>query len=123
MKKVLIVEDDIDLVEVLELNLKKYGYEVDHAYDGEQALKKVQEFHPDIIILDIMLPKLNGKVFTQQLKSDPKTKDTPIIGISGRIGIKEVLMADNQLIVSSFFYKPVQTSLLVKEIKKLLKEE
>lgn len=123
MKKVLIVEDDIDLVEVLELNLKKYGYKVDHAYDGEQALKKVQEFHPDIIILDIMLPKLNGKVFTQQLKSDPKTKDTPIIGISGRIGIKEVLMADNQLIVSSFFYKPVQTSLLVKEIKKLLKEE
>lgn len=123
MKKVLIVEDDSDLVEVLELNLKKYGYEVDHAYDGEQALKKVQEFRPDIIILDIMLPKLNGKVLSQQLKSDPKTKDIPIIGISGKIGIKEVLMVDNQLIVSSFFYKPVQTSLLVKEIKKLLKEE
>lgn len=121
MKKILIVEDDIDLVEVMELNLKKYGYAVDHAYNGEQAIQKVKEFKPDLIILDIMLPKLNGQLFAQTLKSDPKTQNIPIIGISGRTGIKETLIVNNELIVSSFFYKPVLMSTLVEEIKRLLK--
>ncbi|MCX7910737.1 MAG: response regulator [Endomicrobia bacterium] len=122
MKKILIVEDDRDLVEILELHLKKHGYEVDHAYDGEKALEKVKEFNPDLIILDIMLPKLDGHVFNQQIKSDFKTKNIPIIAISGKIGVKEILMAENQLTVSAFFYKPVQTSVLIQEIKKLLRE-
>lgn len=123
MKKILIIEDDEDLVEVMELNLKKYGYETDHAYNGKKALEKIQQSPPDLIILDVMLPELNGDVLNQQLKSNPKTKDIPIIAISGKIGIKEMFMMNNQLTVSAFFYKPILMSELVKEIKRLLKEE
>ncbi len=122
MKKILIVEDDEDLVEVVKLHLQEHGYETDYAYDGEAALKKIQQSPPDLIILDVMMPKLNGQLLAQQLKSNEKTKNIPIIAISGKVGIKEVFLVDKQLIVSAFFYKPVLMSELLKEIKRLLKE-
>ncbi len=122
MKRILIVEDDADLVEVIQLHLQKNGYETYYANDGETALKKIQQLSPDLIILDVMIPKLNGQLLNQQLKSNEKTKNIPIIAVSGKVGIREVFVVDKQLTVSSFFYKPVLMSELLAEIKKLLKE-
>lgn len=122
MKKILIIEDDSDLVEIMQLHLQKNGYKTDYAYDGETALKKIQQSPPDLIILDVMIPKLNGQLLNQQLKSNEKTKDIPIIAVSGKVGVREVFVVDKQLTVSSFFYKPVLMSELLSEIKKLLKE-
>lgn len=121
VKKILVIEDDVDLNTVIELNLQKEGYITDHAYDGEEALKKVEEFEPDLIILDVMLPKLNGVEFNTKLKSNPKTKDIPIIALTGKLGTKELFTVNNQLTVSAFFYKPVMMKDLIKEIEKLLK--
>lgn len=123
MKKILIVEDDRDLVEIMELNLTKHGFDTTHAYDGEEAIKKAEEFQPDIIILDIMLPKLNGELFAKKITENPKTKNIPIIGISGKIGIKEILIEKSGIKISAFFYKPVLMSTLVEEIKRLLNEK
>jgi len=120
-KKILVIEDDIDLNTVIELNLQKEGYITDHAYDGEEALKKVEEFQPDLIILDVMLPKLNGVEFNTKLKSNPKTKNIPIIALTGKLGTKELFTVNNQLTVSAFFYKPVLMKDMLAEIKKLLK--
>ncbi len=121
VKKILVIEDDVDLNTVIELNLQKEGYITDHAYDGEEALKKVEEFEPDLIILDVMLPKLNGVEFNTKLKSNPKTKDIPIIALTGKLGTKELFTVNNQLTVSAFFYKPVLMKDILAEIKKLLK--
>ena len=121
VKKILVIEDDVDLNTIIELNLQKEGYITDHAYDGEEALKKVEEFEPDLIILDVMLPKLNGVEFNTKLKSNPKTKDIPIIALTGKLGTKELFTVNNQLTVSAFFYKPVMMKDLIKEIEKLLK--
>jgi DNA-binding response OmpR family regulator len=120
-KKILVIEDDVDLNTVIELNLQKEGYITDHAYDGEEALKKVEEFQPDLIILDVMLPKLNGVEFNTKLKSNPKTKNIPIIALTGKLGTKELFTVNNQLTVSAFFYKPVLMKDMLAEIKKLLK--
>lgn len=123
MRKILIVEDDKDLVEVMELNLAKYGFDTSHAFDGEEAIKKIEEHQPDIIILDIMLPKLNGELLAKKLNENPKTKNIPIIGISGKIGIKELLLEKSGVKMSAFFYKPFLMSTLVEEVKKLLNEK
>lgn len=121
MKKILIVEDDVDLVEIMKAHLEK-EYEVDCAYDGEEALKKIEEFRPDLILLDVMLPKMDGAVLNAKLKSNPQTKDIPIIVLTGKIGLKELFLVNQQLTVSSFFYKPVLVSEIMNEIKKLLKD-
>jgi two-component system response regulator VicR len=120
-KKILVIEDDVDLNTIIELNLQKEGFETDHAYDGEEALKKVEEFQPDLIILDVMLPKLNGVEFNTKLKSNPKTKNIPIVALTGKLGTKELFTVNNQLTVSAFFYKPVLMKDMLAEIKKLLK--
>jgi two-component system response regulator VicR len=120
-KKILVIEDDVDLNTIIELNLQKEGFETDHAYDGEEALKKVDSFQPDLIILDVMLPKLNGVEFNTKLKSNPKTKNIPIIALTGKLGTKELFTVNNQLTVSAFFYKPVLMKEMLAEIKKLLK--
>jgi len=102
-KKFLVIEDDVDLNTIIELNLQKEGFETDHAYDGEEALKKVEEFQPDLIILDVMLPKLNGVEFNTKLKSNPKTKNIPIVALKGKLGTKELFTVNNQLTVYHFF--------------------
>ena len=63
MIKVLIVDDEKPITDIEKFSLEKEGYEVEVAYDGEDALKKVEENTPDLIILDIMLPKIDGLVF------------------------------------------------------------
>jgi two-component system response regulator VicR len=120
MKKILIIEDDRDLVEVIDMHLKKEGYVTEKVYDGEEALKKIDEFLPDLIILDVMLPKMDGAILNAKLKSNEKTKDVPIIVITGKNGAKDLFVMDKQLTVSAFYYKPVLMSEILKEIKRLL---
>ena len=122
-KKILVIEDDEDLVRVIEMKLRQEGYEVDHAYDGETALKKISEFKPDLLILDVMIPKIDGVSLNNKLKEDPKTRDLPIIVLTGKIGLKELFMVKDQLTVSAYYQKPILLSTLVDKIKELLKEK
>jgi len=78
-KKVLIVEDDMALFNMYSVELKIKGYDVLNVNDGLQALSKAKEFRPDIILLDIMLPGMNGLNILTELKADPQTMDMPII--------------------------------------------
>jgi len=78
-KKVLIVEDDMALFNMYSVELKIKGYDVLNVNDGLQALSKAKEFRPDIVLLDIMLPGMNGLNILTELKADPQTMDMPII--------------------------------------------
>lgn len=79
MKKVLIVEDDMALFNMYSVELKIKGYDVLNVNDGLQALSKAKEYRPDVILLDIMLPGMNGLNILAELKSDPQTLDMPVI--------------------------------------------
>lgn len=82
--KLLVVDDNKDVVETLQRRLTKEGYEVSAAYDGEEALQKVKEADPDIILLDLMMPKLNGFEVLKEVREKFKDRWRPIIIISAK---------------------------------------
>lgn len=82
--RLLVVDDNKDVVEALQRRLTKEGYEVSVAYDGEEALQKVKEVDPDIILLDLMMPKLNGFEVLKEVREKFKDKWRPIIIISAK---------------------------------------
>jgi len=81
-KKILVTEDDKFLVNVLLSKLSKEGFEVIHAFDGEEALAKVREKKPDLILLDLILPVKDGFDVLKELKEDGATKNIPVIILS-----------------------------------------
>ena len=82
--RILVVDDEIYIVHILDFSLGMEGYEVITALDGEQALEKARSEKPDLIVLDIMMPKLDGYETCKRLKADPETKDVPVILLSAK---------------------------------------
>jgi len=82
-KKVLIIDDDPDIVKVLTVAMEANGYETASAGDGTEGLKQVKADKPDIIILDVMMPKKTGFVLFKQLRRDDQYKDIPILMLTG----------------------------------------
>jgi len=78
-KKILLVEDDKELLELLSFNLKKAGFAIGTATDGVEAIKKAHSLAPDLILLDLMLPELDGFAVCETLRRAPDTKPIPII--------------------------------------------
>jgi len=81
LKKILVVDDEKPISDIVKFNLSKEGYEVFSAYDGEEALQKVEEIHPDLILLDLMLPKIDGLEVAKEVR---KTYDMPIIMVTAK---------------------------------------
>ena len=82
--KILVVDDEIYIVHILDFSLGMEGYEVVTALDGEQALDKARTERPDLIVLDIMMPKLDGYETCKVLKSREETRDIPVILLSAK---------------------------------------
>jgi two-component system alkaline phosphatase synthesis response regulator PhoP len=78
-KKILIADDEPDILEIISYNLTMHGYEVETAKDGDQAIQKARQFNPDLIILDIMMPKKNGIEVCKILRSQPEYQQTLIV--------------------------------------------
>ncbi|MCG6944141.1 MAG: response regulator [Deltaproteobacteria bacterium] len=78
-KYVLIVDDDPDLVETVSMMLEDKGYEVGKAYDGVEGEEAIKERHPDLLVLDVMMPRKDGYQLCAELKADSATKDIPVI--------------------------------------------
>ena len=83
--RVLVVEDERDVAELIRYNLAREGYDVVVAPTGTDALKQVREAHPDIVLLDIMVPHLNGWEVCRRLKQDAETRAIPVIMVTGRV--------------------------------------
>ena len=82
--KILVVDDEIYIVHILDFSLGMEGYEVLTALDGEQAVEKARAEHPDLIVLDIMMPKLDGYETCKILKAGDDTKNIPVILLSAK---------------------------------------
>src|SRR5580704_5886391 len=87
---VLVVDDDPVIVKLLQVNFEMEGYTVISAIDGKEGLARAREDAPDIIILDVMMPGLNGIDVARALKADPKTGDIPIILLSAKAQAQDV---------------------------------
>ncbi|MCT6892180.1 MAG: response regulator, partial [Lactobacillus sp.] len=80
-KKILVVDDEKPISDIIKFNLTKEGFDVDTAYDGEEAIKKVDEYNPDLMILDLMLPKKDGLDVAREVR---QTHDMPIIMVTAK---------------------------------------
>lgn len=83
-KKILAVDDERHIVRLVEVNLQRAGYEVVTAYDGREALEKVAAETPDLIVLDVMMPYMDGFEVLKNLKADPSTAEIPVIMLTAK---------------------------------------
>ncbi|MDP1852587.1 MAG: response regulator [Candidatus Omnitrophota bacterium] len=118
-KRVLIVEDEKDMVSVLKIRLTSIGYDIFSAYDGQEGLSLAQKHNPDLIILDLMLPKLDGYKVCRMLKFDDKYKNIPIIIYTARSQESDRRLAD-ECGADAFIPKTLGQEVLVDKIKKLI---
>jgi two-component system alkaline phosphatase synthesis response regulator PhoP len=117
--KILVVDDEIYIVHILDFSLGMEGYEVLTALDGEQALEKARAEHPDLIVLDIMMPKLDGYETCKMLKADPATKDIPVILLSAK-GRNVDQKVGFEVGADDYITKPFSPRKLVERINVLL---
>jgi two-component system alkaline phosphatase synthesis response regulator PhoP len=83
--RVLVIEDERDIAELMRYNLAREGYEVRLTGSGSEGLKQARESRPDLVLLDIMVPELNGWEVCRRLKQDPELRDIPVIMVTGRV--------------------------------------
>ena len=83
-KKILAVDDEKHIVRLVQVNLERAGYQVVTAFDGVDALKKVNDEHPDLIVLDVMMPQMDGFEVLKHLKANPETRDVPVIMLTAK---------------------------------------
>ena len=118
-KKILLVEDDTDMVELLRFNLKRAGYAVGTAVDGIEALKKARSIRPDLILLDLLLPELDGFAVCEILRGDPKTASIPIIILTA-VSSQLSRFAGLDAGANAYFTKPFSHKNLLQCIQELL---
>jgi len=119
-KKILIVEDYLNIVEILTIRLEGLGYTVICAHDGQEGLKLAREQMPDLIILDVLLPKMSGFKVSRLLKFDDRYKHIPIIMLTSR-ETKRHEQLGTETGADEYVYKSDQKGTLLKLINKYLR--
>ena len=118
-KKILVVDDEKDLVEMLKMRLEGSGYSVITAFDGEAGLELAKKEMPDIILLDLMMPKKDGYEVCGELKKDNKYKKIPILILSAK-GQGSDRTAGIAVGADGYVVKPFEGAVLLTKIKELL---
>lgn len=118
-KKILIVDDEQDIVETLKFILEAHGYTCFCAYNGEDGLNLAKEIIPNLIILDVMMPKINGYKISRLLKYDNKYKDIPIIMVTARSQEQDKLIGE-ETGVNEYISKPFELEEILAVVKKYL---
>jgi two-component system phosphate regulon response regulator PhoB len=118
-EKILIVDDEEDVLELVRYNLDKNGYKVETAATGEQALAKARAKPPDLIILDLMLPGIDGLDVCKKLKNDTKTQNVPVIMLTAK-GEETDIVTGLELGADDYVTKPFSPKVLVARIRRVL---
>lgn len=118
--KILIVDDDQDFLQLLEFDLKKHGYTVVSAGNGEEGLLKCQSEHPDMILLDIKMPRMDGYTFVRRLKKEGATKNIPLIVLTSYEPMKDMFQLEG---VQDYVVKSVNMESLLTKIDHHLKNK
>lgn len=122
MKRILLVEDDPFLVDIYSTKLKEAGFSVQVAFDGKEALKKIKEDLPDLLLLDIVLPDFNGWEILRRIERDDKLKVLKVVVLSN-LGEKEEIEKGLKLGAAKYLVKAHYTpSEVIEEVKKILKK-
>ena len=118
-KKILVVDDEIDILEVLTFRLEKLGYEISSAADGQKALDLLEKEIPDLILLDLRLPVIDGYEVCRRVKNEEKWKNIPIIMLTASSAGK-VEKAVKKYNIEGFMMKPFEYEKLIAKIKGII---
>lgn len=118
-KRILIIEDEKDLIEAVTFRLEDAGYDVITAFDGEDGLEKAKKERPDLIILDLMLPKMNGYKVCGLLKGDSRYSGIPIIIFTAKAQQEDIDLG-KEVGANAYIIKPFEPEDLIGSIEKLL---
>jgi len=121
-ENILVVEDEEDLLELIVYNLIKEGYQVRGASSGEEALRAVQDSQPDLVLLDIMLPGINGFTVCRLLKSEVKTSAIPVIMLTAK-GEEADVVAGLELGADDYITKPFSPRVLSARVRAVLRRD
>lgn len=117
-KKILAVDDEKHIVRLVQVNLERAGYEVVTAYDGKEALDKVRDENPDLVVLDVMMPYMDGFEVLQTLRRNPETRDIPVIMLTAKAQDADVFKGW-QSGVDCYLTKPFNPMELLSFVKRI----
>jgi len=121
-KTILIVEDEEDIQQLVGFNLIKAGFLVEYADSGEQALDKIQTQHPDLVLLDLMLPGIDGMQVCKILRSENKTAEIPIIMLTAK-GEETDIVDGLEVGADDYIPKPFSPKILISRVKAVLRRK
>ncbi len=121
-KKILVVDDERHIVRLVEVNLSRAGYEVETAYDGVEALEKVKATDPDMIVLDVMMPRMDGFEVLKRLQADSETQDIPVIMLTAKAQDADIFRGWSSG-VSSYLTKPFNPRELLTFVERIFQSE
>jgi two-component system phosphate regulon response regulator PhoB len=119
-KRILVVEDESDLADLVAYNLRRVGYEVEVAKDGQTALRRAMELPPDLVLLDVMIPQISGIQVARQLRTHPKTATLPIVMVTAKA--EEVDQVSGlQVGADDYITKPFSMVVLLARVEAILR--
>ncbi|MGQ9476192.1 MAG: response regulator transcription factor [Actinomycetota bacterium] len=121
-EKILVVDDDREMVELIELFLGNAGYTTISAFSGEEALEKTFREKPDLILLDIMMPRVDGWEVLRRIKNDPETRNTPVAFITARTQNIDKMIGLSVMKAAGYITKPFSKQELLTEVRRILDE-
>ena len=121
-EKILVVDDEEDILELVRYNLNKDGYIITCALTGEEALKKAKSETFDLIILDLMLPGIDGLDVTRKLKDEPKTRAVPLVMLTAK-GEESDVVAGLELGADDYITKPFSPRILIARVRAVLRRK
>jgi DNA-binding response OmpR family regulator len=119
-EKIVVIEDEADILEVLQYNLRREGYLVVSSRDGEEGLEQARRENPDLVLLDLMLPGLDGLEVCRRLQSDPVTSNVPIVMVTAK-GEESDIVLGLQLGADDYVTKPFSPKELLARVKAVLR--
>jgi len=119
-KSILCIEDEAEMIDLMRLILGRRGYDVKGAISGMEALKMIREHSPDLILLDLMMPEMDGWEVYQQIKADEKMKKTPVIVVTAKAQSIDRVLGLHIAKVDDYIAKPFSPQELLTSVEKVL---
>jgi two-component system phosphate regulon response regulator PhoB len=121
-EKVLVVEDEVDIFELIRYNLTKEGYRVEGVDSGEEALKRIRADMPDLVLLDLMLPGMDGLDVCRVMRADPKTQTVPVVMVTAKGGEADIVVG-LEIGADDYLPKPFSPRVLIARVKAVLRRK
>jgi two-component system response regulator VicR len=121
--KIMVVDDEPDVVDLVKLVLESDGFDVVTAYSGKEALEKIDREMPDLVLLDIMMPQMDGWEVYSRIRANPRTKDIPVAMLTAKSQSIDKMIGLHVVKVDDYITKPFGRSELLERVKRILNEK